>query len=460
MASITSAGIGSGLDVESLITKMMSLEKRPLNLLQTQASTIQTKISAFGSLSSGMSTLRDAALALTRNEAWSATTGKSADATAVSVSSNGTAAAGDYSVEVQSLAKSQSVVSGTYASADALVGEGSLQVSFSGQPDFPPLNVSISAGDTLATVRSKINAAGAGVSAVIVNDATGARIVISSTKTGTENGFSVSGTGGGAAFSFDPANPQGSSMTQTQAAEDARATINGLPVTSASNTLSDVVDGVTLTLNKVSSSPVQVKVAKDDESMKASIQAFVEAYNGIAKQLAAQVKYDDTTKQAGTLQGDSTAVSMQRQLRGLITSTSGASGTFPNLSSVGLEMQRDGTLKINDTKLTAALQNPVELKKVFANSDPVNNANNGIARMVQAFGDNLLGSDGALTTRTEGLSDSLKMNTDRQDQALLRLDMVEKRMRAQYTALDTQMGSLSALSTYMTNQVAAWNKSS
>lgn len=469
MASVTSAGIGSGLDVESIITKLMAVEKAPVVQLQSEATKIQSKISAYGSVQSSVSAFRDAALALTKATTWSATTATSGDTSAVTVSSGSSAAAGTYSVSVKNLAVAQSAVSKSFASSSTVVGEGALTIDVGswdiGEPGFKAratisaMNIAISATDTLADVRDKINAAGGGVSASIVTDASGARLVLSSTSTGVENGFRVTASGAGpAAFAYDVTDGS-AAMERVQTAADAKVKINGLDITSASNTLNDVVQGLTMNLQKVTTGDVQVSVAQDNTAIKGVISSFVAAYNGLSSLLKNQTKYDESTKTAGTLQGDSTAVSLQRQLRSVLTAPGTASSTFPNLSSMGLEIQADGTLRVSDTKLNAALAKLPEMKKAFANSDVADSDNDGFAQKLRALGDQVLGTDGGLAARTAGLNSTLKLNQERQDDITDRMTATEKRLRAQYTALDTKMAGLNTLSTYISQQIANWNKS-
>jgi flagellar hook-associated protein 2 len=466
MATISSAGIGSSLPVEDIITKLMSIEKQPITRLQSAASTIQTKISAFGQLQSAVSTFRDASLALTKAATWGATTATSSDATAIQVTTGEGAVAGNYAISVQSLATAHSAVTQTYESSAALVGAGTLRVEigsfgqagFAPQPNLAAMNIDISATDSLATVRNKINAAGAGVSAVIVNDTTGARLIISSTNPGSANAFRLSGDGGAAALSFDP-DAASNAMTQTQAPADAHAMINGLEVTTSGNRLSDTISGLTINLAKETGT-VQISVSQDNTALKGSVQSFVDSYNTLAKMLATQTKYDDTTKTAGKLQGDSTAVSLQRQLRNALTASSPASSVYPSLNSVGVSLQSDGTLKVDDTKLTRALNsNPAEVAKLFSTSNGADATQNGVATRLRIFGDQILGSEGALSTKTASLNTTLSLNQKRQDEFTSRLALTEARMRAQYTSLDSNMSKLTALNSYITNQVAAWNKS-
>jgi flagellar hook-associated protein 2 len=473
MASVSSAGIGSGLDVESIVTKLMSIEQRPVTQLKTQASTIQTKISAFGQLQSALSTFRDAASSLSRATTWGATSASSSDA-AVRVSTSDGAPVGNYAIEVQSLAAPQSAVTGSYDSADSLVGAGTLRVEigsfgqagFAPQPNLDAINIDISPTDSLTAVRNKINAAGAGVSAIIVNDATGARIIISSTNPGTNSVFRTSGDGGAAAFAFEPGlDPGLNAMTQTQPAADAQLRINGLDVTSPTNTLADTVQGLTINLLQPTTGVAQITVAQDNEALKKSVDTFVESYNALAKMLRTQTKYDESSKTAGALQGDSTAVGLQRQLRNILTSASPASSVYETINAVGVTMQSDGTLKVDSAKLTTALNtSPNEVRRLFSAYTPRADENDpdvdGIATRLRLFADKVLGSEGALTTKTEGLNTSLTLNRRRQDEYNDRLALTEARLRAQYTTLDTNMAKMSALNAYITNQVAAWNKSS
>jgi flagellar hook-associated protein 2 len=475
--SISSAGIGSGLDVTSIINGLMAVEKKPLTELQTKATSIQTTISAFGEVKSALATFRDAAGALALPSTWNATTGTSSDSTAVTVSTTSSAATGNYAVQVQSLAAAQSTVSGTFASSSALVGAGTLHIDLgswnSGQTAFTAksgstgVDVTVTATDTLATLAAKINTAGAGIAASVVNDASGSRLVFSSSTTGTDNAFRVTavdsdGTNtdatGLSALAFDPAGGT-TTTTRTQAAANAAATVNGLAVTSATNSLSNVLDGLTLNLTKVTTTPVQVTVAQDKDGITKAVQGFVDAYNALSSLLSTDLKYDSSTKVAGPLQADSGAVSLQRQLRNLVSSPSGASSVFTTLSQVGLEVQTDGTLKLNSTKLTSAMANPAELKKLFTNVDTTTAANSGIANRLRAFGNSMLGADGLVTSRIKGLNTKLTSNQKDQDKLSLRLDATQARLQAQYSALDTKMASISTLSTYITQQIANWNKS-
>lgn len=463
MTTISSPGIGSGLDVNSIISQLLAIERQPIVQLQSKATQIQARISEYGKLQSLTSAFRDAASALTKNETWGRTVGTSSNSAAVAIAAGSGAAVGSYSLQVQSLAAAQSLASGAFESSDTAPGAGTLRIELGswgpGQSTFTPksgaaaVDIAIAATDTLAQVRDKINAANAGVTATILNDGSGARLLMRSNATGTESAFRTSGM---SAFAFDPSSGPGA-MTQTQAAANAAATIDGLAIASQSNTLANVVDGITLTLGQVTTGPVQLSVAQDNDGLKKAVQTFADAYNALASLVAGQVKYDAGSKTAGPLQGDSSAVGIQRQLRTMMGTSSGASSVFGRLSDVGLEMQANGSVKVNAGKLDAALANLPETKKLFANSDVAAPGNNGIARQLYTLTDAMLGVDGTLTTRTGSLQQGIARNTADQERLERRVDQVEKRLRAQYTALDATLGRLSGIGSYVSQQMAMLN---
>ncbi|MEQ1805659.1 MAG: flagellar cap protein FliD N-terminal domain-containing protein, partial [Burkholderiaceae bacterium] len=185
MATISSPGVGSGLDVNSIITQLVAVERVPLTKLENEAKALQTKLSTYGKVKSSISALRDAAAALTRADTWTRTTGASGNPGAVSVTTGANTKAGNYSIQVNQLASAQSNATGVFASADALAGEGTLTIELgawgAGQGSFTPkvgaTAVQIAVGppaQSLAQLRDKINASGAGVTASILSDSSGA----------------------------------------------------------------------------------------------------------------------------------------------------------------------------------------------------------------------------------------------------------------------------------------------
>lgn len=476
IGTLSSAGVGSGLDVNSIVSQLMALERRPLDLLQKDKSKLDAQLSAFGRLQSSLGALGDAARKLSDPAAWSPTTVSSTDAAAVNAFSTGSPAPGNYRVEVSALAAAQTLASAPLPSPISIVGTGMLTVEIgkwlSDPPDFTPdagtdsVSIAITAADnTLEKVRDRINAAGAGIAASIVNDANGARLSLRSLQTGQSQGFRISvadddGNHGDAAglsmLAFDAAGGA-SQMTLAQAASNARLTVNGIAIESPSNTLDNVLDGLSLRVTRVTSAPVDLGVSRDSAAIKKTITDFASAYNDMVKLAREHTAYNEASKSGGSLQGDRTAVGLLNRLRGVAGGSSGAAAGFSRLADVGLEPQRDGTLKIDGAKLDAALGRLSELKDFFARDD-TGTANDGFATMLRQFADLTLGTDGALSTKTASLN-SRRGAIDKQAARMQdRLAATEERLRAQYTRLDSSMATLSGLQAYMNQQVAQWNQ--
>jgi len=479
VGSITSTGLGSGLDVASILDRLMAVEQRPLTLLQTAGSTLDTKLSNVSKLQGYFATLRDKANTLTAPTLWSGTTATSADTAAVKVSTGTNAVAGSYAVNVSRLAVGQTVTSTALASSASTLGEGTLTIElgtwgagapaadFTAKSGSSAITVDIGAGETsLAAIRDKINSAGAGVTATLVTDASGTRLSLRSQATGTENGFRVSvaeaspdgdDATGLSALGYD-ASAASSPMARTMTAANAELTVNGIALSSASNTLTDVVDGLTLNLVKPTSGDVDVSVATDTASVKTAVTDFVAAFNTLASFIRTQTAYNPDSKDAGALQGDQSTLSLQNQLRAVLNQGSSASSTWSRLSEIGLAMKSDGTLETNATKLDSALGNLTELKKLMA-GDGSTSAEMGFVRRFKNLADAALGSTGVFESRNTSLRASLARNTKDQDAMELKLEKTRARLQAQYSALDTKMASLNNLSTYMTQQITQMNNS-
>jgi flagellar hook-associated protein 2 len=471
MATISSPGVGSGLDVSTIVTQLMALERKPLNLLETAETKIQSQISEVGKIKSALSKFRDLAAKLASTDFWKQNAGTASNS-AVSIATGPGASAADYTVEVQKLAAAQAVATpgGAFASSSALVGAGTLHIEFGAwnatQDGFTPsatataLDVTVTADDTLASLRDKINAAGDGVTASILTDASGARLMLRSDATGTANGFRTSTTGGGAlaGLAYDPSPGGVTAATLAQAASNSQATINNLPVTSDSNSLNDVLDGVSLTLNAQTVAPMTLSVKPDTAAMKKTLTDFASAYTELAKLITTDTKYDATSKKAGVLQGDSAIVGLQTRLRAMLGATTAASTAFTRLSDAGFEQQQDGSLTVNTTKLDKALANLPQLQAMFAGSSTTDPSLDGFGKRFRVVASDILGIDGTLTSRTTGLQDKLTRNQKSQDHLEERLAQTQKRLEAQYSALDAKMGTLNSLSSYVTAQIAQWNK--
>jgi flagellar hook-associated protein 2 len=477
--TISSAGIGSGLDVNAIVSQLVAIERRPITLLKGEVGQLQTQLSAFGRLQGALSTLRDAALALTKPATWTAMAATSSNPTNLSATATGTAQPGRHEVVVTSLAQGQTVATRAFAGPSAVLGSGTLRIElgdFDADPPVPKagataIDVTIAPGaDTLSAVRDAINAAGAGVRASISSDASGSRLVLRSAETGLENGFRVEvltdddGNAGDAnglsALAWDPhiaTDPQ-TAATRPQAAANAQFTVDGLPLTSTTNTLAGAIQGVSLTLRQAGTT--EVVVEPDNAALTKALDSFVSAYNATVNMLREQTRYDPTTKQAGALQGDRGAIQLLGQLRRMFTDSSGASSVFTRLADAGLKLNTDGTIVVDTAKRDAALANRGELQKLFANADAGVPANNGFAKRFQQWLDGVLGSDGAIDARQQGLKDRLRAKEQQQERLEDRVKRTEERLLRQYSALDNQMGQLNALSSYVLQQMAMLNASS
>lgn len=470
--AISSAGIGSGLDVANIVNQLLSIERAPIRQLQSEAGKLQTQISAFGRVQSSLSTLRDVSVKLTQADTWRAAKATSADTTALGATATGAAQAGSYNISVTRLAVAQTLSSASYTNASSSVGSGILRIDlgdFDSQPPVPKagsstVEVVIEPGEnSLNAIRDKINNAGAGVVASVVNDVSGARLVLRSSQTGLENGFRVQvldddGSDGNAtglsALAYDPSSGT-SVMSRPQQAQNSLASINGVAVESATNTLDKTVEGLSFQLRKVGTTEVQVE--PDTDALKKSVDEFVKAYNESIKLLREQTRYDPATKQAGALQGDRSGAAMLSQLRGMFTGNGGNSTVFSRLADVGLDLDTDGLIKVNETKLNAAIAQGPEMQKLFANVDTTTPANQGFAKRFEGWLKLSLDSDGTLESRTQSLQARVKNNEAAQERLEDRVARAEQRLMRQYTALDTRMGQLSGLASYVNQQLSLLN---
>lgn len=456
--AITVSGLGgSGLDVDGLVTQLMAAERQPLTRLATREAGVQAKISAFGSLASAVSNLQTAANGLNSTAKFAATkTSISGTNAGFTATSSTRAAAGSYAIKVNSLASAQRVA----FSADAFtqngedIAAGTLTFKF-GSADNLLAEEPVSTrtldfdGGSLQDLRDAINSAGIGLTANVINDGTTDRLILSSAETGANQAFTVDGLG--AAYSPDAPGSEGDAIYQLEASRDASITVDGLTLTRSSNTISDVVEGVTLTLTAESSAANTLKITSDNASARAAIDAFVTAYNGIAKGLTDSMKYNPESGEAALLNGDSTARAVQAQLRSIVGGAFGGQGGINRLADIGITFQLDGTLAVDSTKLNAAFENPdLDVAGFFVGTTD----NPGFGKQVADSLGRLIGPGGLITGRSEGLKESANALVKQADAIKLRLETVEKRYRAQFTALDVLLTNMLQTSNYLQQQLA------
>lgn len=449
MATISSAGVGSGLDVASIVSRLMSIENQSMTALNTKQSSYNTQLSAFGSIKSALSSLQTAAKALATPANFSSFKASVADADVMSVSANSSAVGGIYDVEVQGLALAQQNASGSAynASTDVVASSaGTLTVTIGSSS----VDVAVSAGSTLSNLRDAINSAGAGISATIITGKIAgidkAQLFLTSTKTGSDGSFSLSNADGNLATLLG-------NITNTRAAQDATVVVNGVTVTSSSNSVTNAIDGVTLNLKTTNTgSTTPVTIASDAEAITTKINDFVKAYNDTITQLRKQSTFDTNSKTGGPLVGDSTVRNIISTLRSTVAqSISGLSGGVATLADVGITTAKDGTLSVDSTKLTTALNTP---SKDVAGLFVKGSSTTGVASAIEALAKGYVDIEGIIAGRTDGLKSTIK-NLDNEKSSLqIRLDAIQARYEAQFSALDTMISSMQTTSTYLAQQLA------
>ena len=462
--AISSAGIGSGLDVAKIVEQMVAAEKVPLKKLEYKAEGIQTQISTYGEIKSLTSKLGDIVSKLTRDSAWNGVSISSSNPT-LSGTMTGIAATGTYNIQVTHLAQAQTTALGGAGGAalpkDKPMGAaGTIKLTMGTESK----DIAIESSDTLTKIATKINEAGMGIQASIVTNVDGQeRLMLRSKETGTDKAFTVDL----GSLSSAPA-ALGQPLTPTQTAQNAKVKLNGMDVESSTNTFANTIPGMSFTVSEVTSTAATLNVKADTEAMKKNIQEFVDTYNELNDLLTkstksvrtADGKLDPSVQKegVGTLQGDSTTVSLQNSLRMLTQGISGSTGGLTRLAEIGIQMQEGGKLSTDTTKLDKALTNLEGLKGLFANKADALGQGGGIAVNFKNFTDKLLAFDGTLNTKSDSLESKLKSNTAEQDKVNKRADTLEKRLYAQYSALDTKMASLNALNAYVSQMVTTWNK--
>ena len=468
MATISSPGIGSGLDVKSIVSQLVAIERQPLGKLQVQAATVQSRISAFAQVKSLISTLSDAASSLNSLTTYNAVKAASSNSKAVAASAVGGTTANSFAVKVDKLAKSQATASAALLPVDAAIGAGTIRLQlgtwsqaptlFTAQIGVNPVDIVVGAADTVADVASKINGASASVTATVLNDSSGQRLLLRSRSTGEAAGFELSIVSDADGLPADAAGLSrlvvGSSIDY---AENAQIQINNIAVSSASNTFTDVISGVTLTAGEVSATAVEVTVQSDKAVAKAAVDKFVSAYNAVNLLLNDLTKYDPSSKASGLLQGDSTAIGFQSSLRGMLQSTT-AGSAYQRLADIGVTQILGGNLAVDSGKLDTALANGDEVKKLFRN-DNGNTLTNGVALKFKTFSQGVLAADGFFSAKDATLKRSLELNAKDQTRLTEKVARIETQLNRRYSALDVQLNSLTALNSYITQQVAQWNRS-
>lgn len=470
VGTISSPGLGSGLDVKTIVSNLMTTEQGPMNALNKQEADDQAKISAFGTIKGALSTFQTAASTLNMSSTFSSVTASVADSSYYTATMNGAAVAGSYDIQVKALAASQKLVSKDFSDTKTVIGDGTLTLDvgkydtntppgFTAKAGSTPVTITInSSNDTLAGIRDAINAANAGVSASIINDGTGNRLSITSSDTGTANavriGVTESGAAGLAQLSYDGSASSG--LTQNVAAADAHLVVDGLDVYKSSNTVTDAVQGITLNLLKqtADNTPDKLSITRDTNKISSAIDTFVSAYNAVHQQIASLTAFDASTGTGSLLTGDSTTATIDNKLRSMITSTvaTGIPG-LTSLTDLGIGFQTDGTLSVDTDKRDKILNDPtIDVKKLFVKTSDTmvgvaSTLNTGVSNMI-------LGPDATLNQQVDNLNADVKLVDQRKTDETARLQEVQNRYTAQFSSLDGLVATMNQTQQFLTQQLA------
>jgi flagellar hook-associated protein 2 len=455
MAGISLTGVGSGLDLAGLLDQLVAAERAAPSLRYDRAQgRAQTQLSALGSLKSALAELRTATDALEALGAFSRRTAVSSDATLFTATADSTALPSAYQVEVQSLAAAHKLASGAFASAGAVVGDGTLTLETGGAS----FSVVLAAGSTLAQVRDAINGAAdnAGVRASIVTADDGAHLVLTAASGGTANALRVTrsgGDGGLDALVYDPGVLE--NLAVKQAAADAVVVVDGFTHTGSGNAVAGVIGGVTLQLARAApGAPATLTVGNDAAAVKAALETFVTAYNKVVSTVRAVTHYNPDTRAAAPLAGDALPRGLSATLRGLLGgAVAGLPDALNALSDIGVTTARDGSLSIDATRFDAALAAD------FAGVQALFTSGGGLATRLDAALGGYLGASGAIAARQTTLNAELDRIADGRERLERRLEAMETRLRTQFAALDALVAQMNSTSQFLGQQIAGWNAS-
>ncbi|TFY88604.1 flagellar filament capping protein FliD [Pseudomonas kairouanensis] len=457
-ATITSLGVGSGLDLDSILTSLEeSKEASLLTPITNQETSVNAEITAYGTLTSALTKLQTAAEALADSSLYDSLT-TSLSGSGVTAATTSDAVAGTYKLEVTQLAQAQSLTTDGVASKTTALGTGTLTLQV-GSEDAVSITLT-SSNNTLEGIRTAINASGAGVTASIVNDGSGTpyRLVLTSDSTGTASEMTVSYTSddstdaASSLFGYDGST---GNMTQTVEALDAELTINGISITSQTNTVEDALQGITLNLSATGSAQT-LTISQDTDAIYDAVSAFVTAYNSYVSTVDTLTSYDADADTAGELLGDSTTRRISTKLSSDLYSAVG-SGTFSYLSQLGISLEVDGTLLIDEDTLTSAITDNIDaVSEFFTGTDGTSGFIGQITTDLDTYLDE---DDGLIVARTDSLATKLEQLEDRYEEKQALIDSEMARWTEQFTQLDTLISSLNSTADYLTTQFDALNSS-
>ncbi|WP_404375917.1 flagellar filament capping protein FliD [Vreelandella aquamarina] len=440
MASISSLGIGSGLDLNGLLDQLQDAERGKLAPIEQQLETQQTKISAYGQLQSALSEFQSAAGALNDSALYESLS-TNVGGEAITATADGEAQPGSYNVTVETLATRGTLASEGVTAADEALTTAEQTLTFTFE-DGSTQDVTIAADSTLEDMRDAINAnENAGVNATIVNDGTNYRLALSSSETGADASI--------ANFSFSGTAPFAADTTNTlQKGTDAALNVNGIAITSPTNQVEGAIQGVTLNLQAEGDSTVSVE--QNTLAVREAVTGFVDAYNDLKGTIGELTSFNAETGAAGDLLGDSAVRTVESRLRSVLGS--GIEGQFSMLTDIGISLQRDGTLEIDSGKLDDAIANNQDaLSAFFAGSAE----DEGMAGQLNQTVEQLLGTNGAVAGAKSGAENRIESLGERYTRMEQSIEQTISRYRTQFGQLDGMISQMNQTSAYLTQQFDA-----
>ena len=440
--SISSLGVGAGFDLASVLDSLMSIERRPLDRIEYKQYQIDSQLSALGRIKSDISSfkLSLSELRYAHNvESYSAT---SSDTDVLTATASNDAVPSNHAVSVTSLATAHKLASSSYADADTVVGSGTVTIDVGGTS----FDITVAATDTLSDIRDAINAAvdNSGVSATILNEASGSRIILGGKETGAANAISFTfadddgnntdASGLSKLFSFGVGD-DGLAETITAAA-DAVFTVDGFDMTSASNSVTGVLDGVSFELK--SAGDATVTVGTDPDALAEKLQGFVDAYNKLRTTLE--------SAQEGELKNDSVIRAIRNALDGVFNSSSGT-GTYNQLTTIGVSRDRYGVLSLDSSRLTEAVNTDFDSVVTLLSDEST-----GLAGKFYDVADSMLSLDGFVGGREESLQSVRSLLSTQAEQWEWRLEQIRKRYQAKFSQLDSIVSSLQGTNSFLSYQ--------
>lgn len=451
MATISSLGIGSGLDINSLVSQLVAAERAPKEgRLTREDAKLTEEFSALAMLKGAMSGLQGAASAVRTPASLALSKATVSDEQYFTASSSATAVAGSYQVEVQRLATAARLGSDAYVDgAASVVGTGTLTITV-GDKSF---DVEIAeGGNTLAQVRDAINTAAGNttVRATLVGDASGSYLVLTGTATGEANVITISTTGADAGLQKLADDLNDFDADRDLAAQDALVLVSGYQIRSDKNAITGAIDGVTLNLKKVTAEgePVKLAIERDDAAIQKKVEAFVASYNSLAQQIKTLGRYDATTKTAGPMLGDSLLRGVDTQLRRILSEpVPGTTGNYRTLNSLGITITNTGSLQLDAAKFKEALAaDPQVVDRIFSSES-------GVGVRVTEYLDGRLSSSGEFAARNARI-DTQRRRLEQEKEALdVRMLAVQQRYLKQFTAMDGLLAQMQSTSSYLSQQL-------